>query len=145
MVLTVIGYLHNANIWVSDGFLHSPQDISLWKTELILAVSLAAPLACRTDALRQSVSRKTGNIAVSRRFNPARIGKGLDATLLRRKGWVGLDGVIRENKRLRHANGRKQAKQQAVEDGALPKWPGEVFFIDRPSLNAALKKPLAPG
>lgn len=45
VVLTVIGYLHNANFWVSDGFLHRPQDVSLWKTELILAVSLAAPLA----------------------------------------------------------------------------------------------------
>ena len=45
VVLTVIGYLHNANIWVSDGVLHRPQDISLWKTELILGVSLATPLA----------------------------------------------------------------------------------------------------
>ena len=45
VVLTVIGYLHNVNLWVGDGFFHRPQDISLWKTELILGVSLAAPLA----------------------------------------------------------------------------------------------------
>ena len=43
--LTVIGYLHDANTWSSDGkgFVR-PANIAMWKTELILAVALAVPL-----------------------------------------------------------------------------------------------------
>jgi hypothetical protein len=43
--LIVIGYLHNANTWTADerGF-GTPADISMWKTELILGISLAVPL-----------------------------------------------------------------------------------------------------
>ncbi len=44
VVLAVIGYLHNANTWAADGFLSRPTDVSLWRTELILGISLAAPL-----------------------------------------------------------------------------------------------------
>jgi hypothetical protein len=42
--LTVIGYLHNANEWVKEGVFYHPLKISLWKTELVLGISLAAPL-----------------------------------------------------------------------------------------------------
>jgi len=43
--LTVIGYLHNSNSWSPDGkgFLRAG-DVSLWKTEMVLGVALAAPL-----------------------------------------------------------------------------------------------------
>jgi hypothetical protein len=43
--LTVIGYLHDANTWSSDGkgFVR-PANVAMWKTELILGVSLAVPL-----------------------------------------------------------------------------------------------------
>ena len=45
IVATIIGYLHNANTWRDSGLFNRPQDIALWKTELILGISLAAPLA----------------------------------------------------------------------------------------------------
>jgi hypothetical protein len=43
--LTVIGYLHDANTWSSDGkgFVR-PANVAMWKTELILGVALAVPL-----------------------------------------------------------------------------------------------------
>lgn len=41
----VVGYVHNANEWVPDGRLFRPMHLSLWKTELILGIALAAPLA----------------------------------------------------------------------------------------------------
>ena len=41
----VVGYVHNANEWLPDGRLFRPMHVSLWKTELILGISLAAPLA----------------------------------------------------------------------------------------------------
>jgi hypothetical protein len=43
--LTVIGYLHDANTWSSDGkgFVR-PANAAMWKTELILGVALAVPL-----------------------------------------------------------------------------------------------------
>jgi hypothetical protein len=45
VVLGVIGYLHNANVWVADGMVNRPTDVALWKAELILGISLAAPAA----------------------------------------------------------------------------------------------------
>ena len=42
---TVVGYVHNANDWLLDGHLFRPVHVSLWKTELILGISLGAPLA----------------------------------------------------------------------------------------------------
>jgi len=45
VVLTVIGYLHNANDWNPDGQgLLRPDRVGLWKTELVLGVALAVPL-----------------------------------------------------------------------------------------------------
>jgi hypothetical protein len=44
VTLGVIGYLHNANTWTDDGRFNRPQDLAFWKTELILSISLAAPL-----------------------------------------------------------------------------------------------------
>jgi hypothetical protein len=43
--LTVIGYLHDANTWSSDGkgFVR-PANVAMWRTELILGVALAVPL-----------------------------------------------------------------------------------------------------
>lgn len=43
VVLGVIGYLHNANVWVADGVVNRPTDVALWKAELILGIALAAP------------------------------------------------------------------------------------------------------
>jgi hypothetical protein len=34
--------VHNANEWLPDGRLFRPMHVSLWKTELILGISLAA-------------------------------------------------------------------------------------------------------
>lgn len=45
VVAAIIGCLHNANTWRDSGLFNRPQDIALWKTELILGISLAAPLA----------------------------------------------------------------------------------------------------
>jgi hypothetical protein len=45
VVLGIIGYLHNANSWINDGHFNRPDDISLWKSELILGISLATTLA----------------------------------------------------------------------------------------------------
>ena len=45
VVLGVIGYLHNTNVWVADGMVNRPSDVALWKAELILGISLAAPAA----------------------------------------------------------------------------------------------------
>jgi hypothetical protein len=42
---TVVGYVHNANDWLPDGHLFRPVHVPLWKTELILGISLGAPLA----------------------------------------------------------------------------------------------------
>jgi len=39
---TVVGYAHNANDWLPDGHFFRPVHVSLWKTELILGISLAA-------------------------------------------------------------------------------------------------------
>ena len=44
VALGVIGYLHNANTWTVDGAFNRPQDLAFWRTELILSISLAAPL-----------------------------------------------------------------------------------------------------
>lgn len=45
VVLTIIGYLHNANEWGPDGRgLLRPTQVGLWKTELVLGVALAVPL-----------------------------------------------------------------------------------------------------
>jgi len=44
VALGVIGYLHNANTWIDDGPFNRPQDLAFWRTELILSMSLAAPL-----------------------------------------------------------------------------------------------------
>ena len=43
--LAVIGYLHDANTWSSDGkgFVR-PGNVAMWKTELILGIALAVPL-----------------------------------------------------------------------------------------------------
>ena len=43
--LTLIGYLHDANTWSSNGkgFVR-PANVAMWKTELILGVALAVPL-----------------------------------------------------------------------------------------------------
>lgn len=44
-VCAIVGYLHNANTWVADGMLFfRPADVSLWKSELILSIAVAAPL-----------------------------------------------------------------------------------------------------
>ena len=43
--MSVIGYLHNANVWTMENSRFGrPASISLWKTELILGISLAVPL-----------------------------------------------------------------------------------------------------
>jgi hypothetical protein len=43
--LALIGYLHTANQWVVDGPLLRPAQSGLWKTEMVLVIALAAPLA----------------------------------------------------------------------------------------------------
>ena len=43
-VLAIIGYLHNANAWLPDGAFNRPTDMALWKTELVLCISLTVPL-----------------------------------------------------------------------------------------------------
>lgn len=45
MVFAVIGYLHDANTWLPDGAFNRPVDVGLWKTELVLCIAVAAPLA----------------------------------------------------------------------------------------------------
>ncbi len=40
IVLGIIGYLHNANTWTADGLFRRPLNITLWKSELILGISL---------------------------------------------------------------------------------------------------------
>lgn len=44
-VYAIVGYLHNSNTWVADGLVFfRPTDVSLWKSELILSIAVAAPL-----------------------------------------------------------------------------------------------------
>lgn len=43
-VLAIIGYLHNVNVWLPDGAFNRPTDVALWKTELVLSISLTVPL-----------------------------------------------------------------------------------------------------
>ncbi len=45
IVLSIIGYLHNANTWIVDGNFHRPTNIALWKSELILGISLFITIA----------------------------------------------------------------------------------------------------
>ena len=40
IVLGIIGYLHNANTWIADGLFRRPLNIALWKSELVLGISL---------------------------------------------------------------------------------------------------------
>ena len=44
VTLAIIGYIHNQNRWIDEGLLNRPNDIGLWKSELILGISLATTL-----------------------------------------------------------------------------------------------------
>lgn len=43
--LALIGHLHSANQWILDGLVFRPTHIGRWKTEMVLVIALAAPLA----------------------------------------------------------------------------------------------------
>jgi hypothetical protein len=65
VVLALIGYLHNANVWRPDGQgMLRPQQIGLWKTELVLGVALAVPLL---SSLRRLLHPAAGQV-VGREF-----------------------------------------------------------------------------
>ena len=40
IVFSIIGYLHNENTWVADGLFQQPTNIALWKSELVLGISI---------------------------------------------------------------------------------------------------------
>jgi len=44
VVLAIIAYLHRLNVWLPDGLFNRPTDVALWKTELVLSISLTVPL-----------------------------------------------------------------------------------------------------
>lgn len=67
-VFAVIGYLHNANTWVAAGVFNRPTDVSLWKTELVLSISVAAPLVHWMAAVLRSASRQEGGRVFAREF-----------------------------------------------------------------------------
>jgi hypothetical protein len=101
--LAVIGTLHNSNSWGPDGKgLLRAEDVSLWKTELVLAVALAVPLIntllrmMRPDSapmLGRQFAREFAlyinfsGIALALWSGDALLSRSVAATLL---GWVAL-------------------------------------------------------
>ncbi|HAY26601.1 MAG TPA: hypothetical protein DGC76_02730 [Candidatus Accumulibacter sp.] len=43
-VVAIISYLHNLNEWLPDGVFNRATDAALWKTELVLSISLTVAL-----------------------------------------------------------------------------------------------------
>lgn len=67
-VLAIIGYLHNANAWLPDGAFNRPTDMALWKTELVLCISLTVPLVRWLAAALMPGWGETGGSYFAREF-----------------------------------------------------------------------------